>query len=80
MRNKYLSVMAAAALVASVGVANAKGPVELKDAQLDNVTAGAAATSQTLLANSTATLNRLVTISNWTLGFLSGNASFLSTP
>jgi hypothetical protein len=77
MRDKILGVLAAAVLLASVGVANAKdakGPVELKDVQLDKVTAGASPTDQTasLLANSTATLNRLLTISNFTLGFLSG--------
>jgi hypothetical protein len=77
MRYKVLSAVAAAALLASVGVANAhdaKGAVELKDVQLDKVTAGDASTSETasLLASSTATLNRLITISNWTVGFLNG--------
>ena len=77
MRDKVLSVLAAAALLTSVGVANAKdtrGPVELQDVQLDKVTAGASATNETasLLATSTATLNRLVAISNFTVGFLNG--------
>jgi hypothetical protein len=79
MRDKVLSVMAAAALLASVGVANAKdpnakGPMVLKDVQLDKVTAGATPANQTafLLATSTATLNRLLTISNFTVGFLNG--------
>jgi hypothetical protein len=87
MRNKVLSVMAATALLASVGVANAKGPnaqgpVELKDVQLDKVTAGASSTDETatLLANSTATLNRLLTITNFTLGFLSGVPQSPLTP
>jgi hypothetical protein len=77
MRDKILGVLAAAVLLASVGVANAKdakGPVELKDVQLDKVTAGASPTNQTafLVANSAATLNRLIMISNFTVGFLSG--------
>jgi hypothetical protein len=76
MRYKVLNVVAAALLV-SVGAANAheaKGPVELSNVQLDKVTAGDASTTEvaSLLATSTATLNRLVTISNWTVGFLNG--------
>jgi hypothetical protein len=42
MHNVILSALAGAALVASVGIANAKGPVKLSDVQLDTVTAGAA--------------------------------------
>jgi hypothetical protein len=76
MRDKVLSVMAAAALLASVGVANAKdpnakGPMVLKDVQLDKVTAGAASAAS-LLATSTATLNTLLTISNFSVGLLNG--------
>src|SRR5580658_2780457 len=40
MRNKGLSVVAAVALLASVGAAHAKGPVTLTDSQLDKITAG----------------------------------------
>ena len=40
MRNKGLSVVAAVALLASVGAAYAKGPVTLTDGQLDKITAG----------------------------------------
>ena len=40
MRDKVLSLVAAAALLASVGGAYAKGPVTLTDGQLDTVTAG----------------------------------------
>ena len=82
MSGKVLSLVAAAALLASVGAANAKGPVTLTDNQLDKVTAGATAAG--LLANSTASLNRmlanansttslnnLLAISNQTVGFLS---------
>jgi hypothetical protein len=58
---------AAAALLASVGVANAQGPVTLTDGQLDKATAG-----DTVTAASTADLNRLVTITNWTLALLNG--------
>jgi hypothetical protein len=63
--------------------AKAKRPVTLTDSQLDMVTAGATATNQTafLLANSTATLNRLLTISNFTVSFLSGSFNpFAVTP
>jgi len=41
MSGKLLSLVAAAALLASIGVANAKDPVKLTDGQLDKVTAGA---------------------------------------
>lgn len=41
MTGKLLSFVAAAALLASIGVANAKEPVKLSDGQLDKVTAGA---------------------------------------
>ena len=90
MRGKVLSLVAAATLLASVGAANAaenaaakaKGPVTLTDNQLDTVTAGDAA-SQTafLLATSTAELNNLLAISNFTIGFLSGTLNpFAFTP
>jgi hypothetical protein len=90
MSSKVLGLVAAAALLASVGAANAaenptakaKGPVTLTDNQLDTVTAGDAA-SQTafLLATSTAELNNLLAISNFTIGFLSGTFNpFLTTP
>ena len=94
MSGKVLSLLAAAALLASVGAANAaenaganaaakaKGPVTLTDNQLDTVTAGDAA-SQTafLLATSTAELNNLLAISNFTIGFLSGTLNpFTATP
>lgn len=42
MGGKLLSFVAAAALLVSVGVANAKEPVKLTNGQLDKVTAGAA--------------------------------------
>jgi hypothetical protein len=89
MSGKIPSLVAAAALLASVGVANAaenaaakaKGPVTLTDNQLDKVTAGDAA-SQTafLLSTSTAELNNLLTISNNTLSFLNGFSAFFVTP
>jgi hypothetical protein len=40
MRNKVLSLVAAAAISGSVGVADAQQPVKLTDAQLDMATAG----------------------------------------
>jgi hypothetical protein len=92
MSGKVLSLLATAALLASVGAANAeenaaakaKGPVTLTDNQLDYVTAGAA-TNQVafLLSVSTAELNRLLAISNFTIGFLNGvpqPLSLLFTP
>ena len=67
MRGKVLSLAAAAALLASVGAANApanaKGPVSLTDNQLDKVTAGA--TAADILANSTASLNSMVANANF---------------
>ena len=90
MSGKFLSLVAAAALLASVGVANAaenaaakaKGPVTLTDNQLDTVTAGDAASQVAfLMAISTADVNRLTAISNFTIGFLSGTFNpFLVTP
>jgi len=41
MSGKLLGLVAAAALLVSMGVANAKDPVKLTDHQLDKVTAGA---------------------------------------
>jgi len=55
MRSKVVGLVAAAALSASVGIANAKGPVKLTDGQLDKVTAGATQTSANLAGNVTAT-------------------------
>jgi hypothetical protein len=77
MRSNVLSLVAAAALLASVGVANAaekaKGPVTLTDNQLDTVTAGDAASQVAfLMAISAMDVSRLTAISNFTLGFLSG--------
>ena len=92
MSGKVLSLLATAALLASVGAANAeenaaakaKGPVTLTDNQLDNVTAGAA-TNQVafLMAISAADVSRLTAISNFTIGFLNGvpqPLSLLFTP
>ena len=44
MSSKLLGIMAAAALLASIGVAGAKEPLKLTDHQLDKVTAGASVT------------------------------------
>jgi hypothetical protein len=49
MHNKGLSVVAAVALLTSVGAAYAKGPVTLTDSQLDKVTAGDAASLTTFV-------------------------------
>ena len=41
MSGKLLGIVAAAALLVSVGAANAKDPIKLTSGQLDKVTAGA---------------------------------------
>ena len=75
MRSRVVGLVAAAALLASVGIANAadatanaKGPVKLTDNQLDKVTAGAMAanplTAAEILAFSTATLNNVLANAN----------------
>jgi hypothetical protein len=51
MRSNVVGWVAAVALFASVGIANAESPVKLTDGQLDNITAGASPTSATLAAN-----------------------------
>jgi hypothetical protein len=88
MRGKVFSLVAAAALLASVGAANApanaKDPVTLTDNQLDKVTAGA--TAADILAFSTATLNNLVANSNSPaqlnnlMAISAQTVGFLSTP
>ena len=54
MRSKVVGLVVAAALLASVGIANAEGPVTLTDGQLDNITAGAMQTSASVAANAAA--------------------------
>jgi hypothetical protein len=51
MRSKVVGLVAAAALSASVGIANAQRPVKLTDGQLDKVTAGANYTSANMGGN-----------------------------
>jgi hypothetical protein len=65
MHGKVVGLVAAVALLASVGIANAKGPVTLTDGQLDKITAGASASS--INASSTQLLNTLVTVSTNTV-------------
>jgi hypothetical protein len=81
MSGKVVGLVAAAALLASVGVANAadhatanaKGPVKLTDNQFDKVTAGAATNQVAFLtAISAVDVTRLLAISIFTLGFLNG--------
>jgi hypothetical protein len=73
MRDKVLSFVAAAALLASVDAAYAKGPVTLTDGQLDKVTAGDSASQTAFLVSvSTAELNKLLAFSNAAVGFLNG--------
>ena len=64
MRGKVVGLVAGAALLASVGIANAKGPVQLTDTQLDKITAG---DSASILASSTQLLNTLVATSTNTV-------------
>ena len=64
MRGKVVGLVAGAALLASVGIANAKGPVQLTDGQLDKITAG---DSASILASSTQLLNTLVATSTNTV-------------
>ena len=58
MGGKDVGLVAAAALLVSVGIANAKGPVKLADVQLDKVTAGASASD--VNAAATQQLNSLL--------------------
>ena len=51
MSGKVVGLVAAAVLLASVGIANAEGPVKLTDGQLDKITAGASPTSASVAAN-----------------------------
>jgi hypothetical protein len=51
MRSKVVGLVAAVALSASVGIANAQRPVKLTDGQLDKVTAGANYTSANMGGN-----------------------------
>jgi hypothetical protein len=64
MHGKVVGLVAAAALLASVGIANAKGPVKLADVQLDKVTAGATQTSINAAVNvaATATVNYVAAV------------------
>ena len=50
MRSNVVGWVAAVALFASVGIANAESPIKLTDGQLDNITAGASPTSVNLAA------------------------------
>ena len=71
MHGKVVGLVAAVALLASVGIANAnaKGPVTLTDGQLDKITAG---DSASILASSTQLLNTLVATSTNTVVALTG--------
>jgi hypothetical protein len=56
MRSNVVGLVAAAALLASVGIANAKSPVKLTEGQLDKITAGGSASLAASVAT-TAALN-----------------------
>jgi hypothetical protein len=76
MRHVIFGLVAAAALVASIGAANAQGPVKLTDGQLDKATAGATTNASNdtayLVGISTTDLGRLLAVSNWAVGWLNG--------
>ena len=61
MSVKFLSFIAAAAVLASIGMANAKDPVKLTDSQLDKVTAGATNVSSGLSQTTTTTVDSSTT-------------------
>jgi hypothetical protein len=83
MSDKVVGLVAAVALLASVGIANAKGPVTLTDGQLDKITAGDAQTSATLAA-ATQQLNTLLAVNtqqlNNQLAFFNFFGTFFTTP
>jgi hypothetical protein len=83
MSSKVVGLVAAVALLASVGIANAKGPVTLTDGQLDKITAGDSQTSATLAA-ATAQLNTLLAVNtqqlNNQLAFFNFFSTALTTP
>jgi hypothetical protein len=83
MHGKVVGLVAAVALLASVGIANAKGPVKLTDGQLDKITAGDTQTSATLAA-ATAQLNTLLAANtqqlNNQLAFFNFFGTFFTTP
>jgi hypothetical protein len=64
MPSEVVGLVAAVALLASVGIANAEGPVKLTDVQLDKVTAGATQTSINAAVNvaATATVNYVAAV------------------
>jgi hypothetical protein len=75
MRQIVFSLVAAAALLASVGAAAAKDPVKLTDVQLDRATAGDAANETAFLVGISETdLSRLQGISNLARGFFLNSA------
>ena len=61
MSVKFLSFIAAAAVLISIGMANAKDPVKLTDGQLDNFTAGATNVSSGLSQTTTTTVDSSTT-------------------
>jgi hypothetical protein len=71
MRNKGLSIVAAAALLTSVSAAYAKGPVALTDGQLDTVTAGDATTLAFLEGVTALELDQLLAVTSFILNPLS---------
>jgi hypothetical protein len=78
MSSSVVGLVAAGALLASVGIANAKGPVTLTDGQLDKISAGDSQTSATLAA-ATAQLNTLLAANTQQLNNQLAFFNFFST-
>jgi hypothetical protein len=62
MKAKLLGAVSAAVLLGSVGIANAQGPMQLTDTQLDNVTAGVAVAEVIAVARGGTTSNGAFTL------------------
>ena len=76
MSVKFLSFIAAAAVLVSIGMANAKDPVKLTDGQLDKVTAGANNVSS---GATTSTNSTTITPTNSTTSAAGGAGSSFNT-
>jgi hypothetical protein len=63
MRNHVRSLLAGAALISTIGVAQANEPVELSETQMDQVTAGAPVTLElSVMSSLTAPFRLAVTL------------------
>jgi hypothetical protein len=76
MSVKFLSFIVAAAVLVSIGMANAKDPVKLTDGQLDKVTAGATNVSS---GATTSTNSTTITPTSTTTNITGGAGSSFNT-